>query len=85
MEDGSYVRLKNIQIGYTVPNTRKFRLQSVRLYVAATNLLTFTGYTGFDPEMTVVQIQQVRAILPTALIGTYPVAKNYTFGLNISF
>lgn len=86
LEDGSYVRLKNIQIGYTVPNTRKFRLQSVRLYVAATNLLTFTGYTGFDPEMTVSTNSASQGDLANGIDwGTYPVAKNYTFGLNISF
>ena len=86
LEDGSYVRLKNIQIGYTVPNTRKFRLQSVRLYVAATNLLTFTRYTGFDPEMTVSTNSASQGDLANGIDwGTYPVAKNYTFGLNISF
>ena len=86
LEDGSYVRLKNIQLGYTVPNTRKFRLQSVRLYVAATNLLTFTGYTGFDPEMTVSTNSASQGDLANGIDwGTYPVAKNYTFGLNISF
>lgn len=86
LEDGSYVRLKNIQLGYTVPNTRKFRFQSVRLYVAATNLLTFTGYTGFDPEMTVSTNSASQGDLANGIDwGTYPVAKNYTFGLNISF
>lgn len=86
LEDGSYVRLKNIQLGYTLPNTRKFRLQSVRLYVAATNLLTFTGYTGFDPEMTVSTNSASQGDLANGIDwGTYPVAKNYTFGLNISF
>lgn len=86
LEDGSYVRLKNIQLGYTIPNTRKLRLQSVRLYVAATNLLTFTGYTGFDPEMTVSTNSASQGDLANGIDwGTYPVAKNYTFGLNISF
>ena len=86
LEDGSYIRLKNIQFGYTIPNTKKIKIQSVRLYLAATNLLTFTGYTGFDPEMTVSTNSASQGDLANGIDwGTYPVAKNYTFGLNITF
>lgn len=56
LEDGSYLRLRNITIGYTAPasflnNTTKGTIKSLRLYIAAQNLITFTNYTGYDPEV----------------------------------
>jgi TonB-linked SusC/RagA family outer membrane protein len=53
MEDGSYLRLKNISLGYTLPEgvVSRLRLSSLRVYVMATNLLTFTSYSGLDPEI----------------------------------
>jgi TonB-linked SusC/RagA family outer membrane protein len=54
VEDGSYLRLKNLSFGYTIPSkyVSKLRLASARLYVSGQNLLTFTKYTGLDPEVT---------------------------------
>ena len=51
--DGSYLRFENIQLGYTLPKnwTRKAFVSSLRVYVAAENLLTFTKYHGYDPEI----------------------------------
>jgi len=82
IEDGSYLRLKNIQIGYTLPSsvTSKIKMERLRIYVGAKNLLTFTKYTGFDPE-----------VGETSLLergfdrGTYPQSKMFTFGINASF
>jgi len=53
IEDGSFVRLKNLTIGYTLPESmsRKVKIERLRLFITANNLLTFTGYTGFDPEI----------------------------------
>ncbi|MDD3907729.1 MAG: TonB-dependent receptor, partial [Bacteroidales bacterium] len=86
LEDGSYVRLKNLQIGYTIPNTKKIKIESLRLYVAGTNLLTLTGYSGLDPEMTVSTNSSVEKDRANGIDwGTYPVAKSYTFGMNITF
>lgn len=79
--DGSYVRLKNIQLGYTLPAklTRKSFISSLRVYVAAENLLTFTEYHGFDPEIssggTSLGIDR----------GVYPQAKTWTVGVNVAF
>jgi TonB-linked SusC/RagA family outer membrane protein len=79
--DGSYIRLKNIQIGYTLPKelTRKVFVSSLRIFAAADNLLTFTKYHGFDPEIssggTSLGIDR----------GVYPQAKTYTLGLNLNF
>jgi len=86
LEDGSYVRLKNLQIGYTIPNTKKIKVESIRLYLAGTNLLTLTGYSGLDPEMTVSTNSSSEGDLANGIDwGTYPVAKSYTFGMNITF
>jgi TonB-dependent starch-binding outer membrane protein SusC len=86
LEDGSYVRLKNLQFGYTIPNTKKIKIETIRFYIAATNLLTFTKYSGLDPEMTVSTNSSSEGDLANGIDwGTYPVAKCYTFGLNITF
>jgi len=82
VKNGDYLRLKNIQLGYTLPGriTKSVLISSLRLYVAAENLLTFTKYDGFDPEVgtsggTWIGIDR----------GCYPQAKTYTFGLNLKF
>lgn len=79
--DGSYLRLKNIQLGYTLPQsiTSKAFISSLRVYVAAENLLTFTQYHGFDPEI---------SSGGTSLgidYGVYPQARVFTVGLNLNF
>lgn len=79
--DGSYIRLKNIQLGYTLPKslTSKVFISSLRVYVAAENLLTFTKYHGFDPEI---------SSGGTSLgidYGVYPQARVFTIGANLSF
>ena len=52
VEDGSYLRLKNITIGYDIPLTKNTYLESANVYITGQNLLTLTKYTGFDPEIT---------------------------------
>lgn len=79
--DGSYLRLKNVQLGYTLPQflTKKVFVSSLRFYVAAENLLTFTKYHGFDPEI---------SSGGTSLgvdYGVYPQARTWTIGANLSF
>ena len=76
IEDGSYLRLKNLQIGYTLPLkvTQKFRCQRLRFYATASNLLTFTGYKGYDPE-----------VGGGVDYGNYPQSRTFTFGLNATF
>ncbi len=79
--NGSYLRLKNIQLGYTLPQriTSKAFISSLRVYVAAENLLTFTQYHGFDPEI---------SSGGTSLgidYGVYPQARVFTVGLNLNF
>lgn len=79
--DGSYLRLKNIQLGYTLPKelTTKFFVDRLRVYVMTENLLTFTKYHGYDPE-----ISSSGKSLGVDY-GVYPQARTLTFGANISF
>ncbi len=79
--DGSYMRLKNIQLGYTLPRelTRKAFIERLRVYVAAENLLTFTKYHGFDTE--IAADQKSLGIDK----GVYPQARVFTVGLNLGF
>ncbi len=79
--DGSYFRLKNISLGYTIPRklTQKLMIQKLRFYVMADNLFTWTKYWGFDPEI---------ASGGTSLgidRGVYPQARTWTVGVNLSF
>jgi TonB-linked SusC/RagA family outer membrane protein len=79
IEDGSYLRLKNLQLGYTVPESilSKAKIKSLRLYVQGVNLLTFTKYSGMDPELggadTDFGIDS----------GNYPTVRQFIFGLNL--
>ncbi|MDO9154773.1 MAG: TonB-dependent receptor [Paludibacter sp.] len=85
VEDGSYMRLKTLQIGYTIPQviTKKIFMSSLRVYVTGQNLLTFTKYTGTDPEIG--QISSSNTLSRGVDIGTYPQAKTFTAGINITF
>lgn len=79
--DGSYFRLKNIQLGYTLPRalTNKIFIDRLRVFVGAENLLTLTKYAGFDPEI---------SSGGTSLgvdYGVYPQSRTFNFGANISF
>lgn len=81
VQDGSYLRLKNIQLGYNLPSNlvKKAYLGAVRVYISGENLLTFTSYKGFDPEIssggTSLGIDK----------GVYPQARTISLGANITF
>ena len=82
IKDGSYLRLKNIQLGYTLPEfiSKQVSISKLRVYVSAENLLTITGYEGFDPEIasgeyTTIGIDR----------GIYPQARTISVGANITF
>jgi len=83
VEDGSYLRLKNIQLGYSLPPTllRRYKLEKLRLYVSAQNLLTLTDYSGYDPE-----IGAVGTALELGIDrGFYPQARTFLAGLQLAF
>jgi hypothetical protein len=80
VQDGSYLRLKNITLGYTLPRklTQRLNISRLRFYVMAENLVTWTKYWGFDPEI---------GTSSTSLgvdYGVYPQARVWTVGFNIS-
>lgn len=84
VEDASYIRLKNITLGYELPADiiEKVGLNRFRIFGSATNLFTITDYSGYDPEG--------NAYAGTTNIvgidsGTYPMAKTYTVGVNLGF
>lgn len=82
VEDGSFLRLKNLQLGYTLPSTitEKIGATNLRVYIQGTNLLTFTEYTGFDPEINAIGNNQLNLGIDN---NTYPQAKIFTFGINL--
>ncbi len=83
IQDGSFLRIKNVMLGYNIP-VQRFKnkvFTRLRFYVGAQNLLTFTKYTGFDPEVNYYN----SIIQPGVDYGSYPRSRFYTFGLNASF
>jgi TonB-linked SusC/RagA family outer membrane protein len=88
LEDGSYFRLKNIQLGYTLPKTLtdKVRLGSARVYVQGQNWLTFTKYTGLDPELNLRNSSGSGQDIHMGFDeGAYPAARTTLVGLNLTF
>lgn len=88
LDDGSYTRLKNLQLGYSVPQTviERLHVTSLRIYFSGTNLLTFTKYTGMDPEMTTSDNARSEGDRAAGMDwGTYPSAKSYNLGVNLTF
>ncbi len=88
LEDGAYLRLKNIQIGYTLPakTLKTVGLSQVRVYASGSNLLTLTKYTGLDPEMTVSDNSKSEGDRSNGIDwGTYPSARTFMLGLDITF
>ena len=84
LEDGSYIRLKTVTLGYTFPDSRvlnALHFSSLRLYFTGTNLLTFTDYSGYDPD-----VSRSSSVTSQGYdIGIYPHSKSYVFGINIGF
>lgn len=83
IEDGSYLRLKTLTLGYTLPAslTRRAGINTLRFYAAAQNLLTWTAYSGLDPEVSTYNT----ALTPSFDWSPYPRSKTITFGLELVF
>lgn len=81
LEDGSYVRLRNVTLGYTLPKSLSMKagISNCRFYLTAQNPLTFTKYTGYDPE--------IGGNVATRGLdkGNYPVSSTYSIGINLDF
>ena len=87
IQDGSYLRLKNIQVGYTFPKkwVNKLSVSNLRVYASATNLFTITSYDGLDPEVGKTSGQESNNLYLGIDQGVYPQARSYMFGVIIDF
>jgi hypothetical protein len=83
MEDGSFLRLKTVSLGYNFDKNliRKLNMKALRVFVSAQNLYTLTNYSGMDPEVSV----RNTALTPGFDYSAYPRARTIVFGLNTSF
>lgn len=84
IEDGSFLRLNNLTIGYTIPKqiTKKWYIQQLRIYATGYNLLLFTKYTGYDPE---VDTRRSTPATPGVDYSAYPKSRSYNIGINLTF
>ncbi len=84
IEDGSFLRVSNVTLGYTLPEawTRKFAVKKLRIYATANNLYCWTKYSGQDPE---VNTRKGSPLTPGVDYSAYPKAHSYVFGLNLTF
>ena len=82
VENGSYLRLKNIQLGYSLPQNvlNHYNISGIRVWIGAYNLLTFTNYTGLDPE-----IGNSNPLNNGVDDGYYPQSATYMMGINMTF
>lgn len=80
LEDGSYFRLRNINLGYTLPPLKKIGIDRLRLYISAFNPLTLTKYQGYDPE-----VGGDGLFFRGVDRGNYPVARRFLFGVQAGF
>lgn len=81
LENGNFVRLRQLQLGYTLPQAiaKKCFLEKCRIYVSGENLFTITGYSGIDPEFS-------SSILDTGVDSfVYPFTRSYVVGLQVTF
>ena len=83
VEDGSFLRINNVTLGYTLPKTltQRAKINTVRFYVTGSNLYTFTKYTGYDPE---VSTRRSTPLTPGVDYAAYPRSRAFLFGVNLS-
>jgi TonB-linked SusC/RagA family outer membrane protein len=88
IENGAFLRVRNVQLGYTIPEaiSRRVGMSRARIYVAAQNLFTFTEYSGYDPEIgSRVSFGRGNALQTGVDFGRYPVSRMFTGGVNLTF
>lgn len=84
IEDGSYIRINNLTLGYTISKTlmQKIGINNFRVYGTVNNLATITGYSGYDPD---VNARRATPLTPGVDYAAYPRGRTFVFGLNVSF
>lgn len=82
VEDGSYLRIQNVQLGYSLPGKilEKIKMDKIRLYLSVNNLYTFTKYSGYNPD-----VSNANPSAAGVDLGQYPQTRTFTTGVNISF
>lgn len=87
IEDGSYLRLNNVTVGYSVPSEsiKKVGMSSLRFFVTGTNLALWTKYSGFDPDVNSSRNSTTAALAPGLDYSSYPKSRTFTFGVNVNF
>jgi len=89
VENGSYVRMRNLQLGYNVPSTLSRWLSATRVYVQAENLFTITGYEGLDPSLPAADVNGAGGDIRDQYMGvdrgSYPSSRTFSIGLTASF
>lgn len=82
--NGSYLRIRTVTLAYSLPQkiSQRIGLQNMRIYATGTNLFTFTGYRGYDPE---VSVSNDNLLASRSDFGNYPIARSFTLGINLSF
>jgi hypothetical protein len=84
VEDGSYLRLNTLSLGYTIPSgiVKRVHIQNLRIYVSGQNVFILTNYSGFDPE---VSSRRNTPLTPALDYSAYPKSRQILFGLNLTF
>lgn len=84
IENGSFLRLSTLSVGYTLPKVllNKVGIQNLRFYVTGYNLFCLTNYSGFDPE---VSTRNKTALTPGVDYSAYPKSRQYVIGANLTF
>lgn len=81
IEDGSFLRINNLTVGYTLPQRSLAKIDKIRFYFTANNLALITNYTGYDPEVSV----RNNPLTPGLDYSAYPKSRSFIFGINASF
>lgn len=87
VEDGSFLRLNNITIGYSLPKNliSKIAMQRLRVYATVYNAFLWTSYSGYDPEVSATRNSGYQALTPGVDYSGYPKSRTYTVGVNVTF
>jgi len=87
VEDGSYLRLNVITLGYTLPSqlTSRIKVSNIRIYAAGYNIWLWTNYSGYDPEVSTSRNSSYAALTPGIDYSSYPRSRSFTLGVNVTF
>lgn len=87
VEDGSFIRLNNLSIGYSLPGSliSRWGMSRFRVYATGSNLHIWTKYSGYDPEVSTTRSSVYAGLTPGVDYSSYPRSRSYTFGVDISF